>query len=91
MTAKKLKLHYRFSLFWPIFWGIFFFPIALVLIFTGSDFLQGDKIYRFRYDGSRFWLCFWTLLFFPIAFILFFLNGFSIEIREPYLDSFKVH
>lgn len=79
MSTQKLRIRYRESLFWLIFWIIIFFPIALVLFFTGSDFIKNDVTHHLRYDGSRFWLCFWVLVFFPIAFILFFLNGFSIK------------
>lgn len=79
---ESLKVNYRGSLFWLIFWIIIFFPIALVLFFTGTDFIKDGKVSYLHYDGSRFWLCFWVLIFFPIAFVLFFLNGFSIRTRE---------
>ncbi len=75
-----MKVHYRGSYFWVIFWTIFFFPIALALLFTGCSFDINDKRYVFGYDGSRFWLGFWVLFFFPIALLLLFLNG--IWIRE---------
>ena len=79
---KRFKLHYNGSLFWLVFWGIVFFPIALTLLFTSSTFYFNDSSYTFQYDGSRFWLCFWILAFFPIAFALLFLNGFSVNIRK---------
>lgn len=78
MTESKVKIHYRYSVFWLIFWTILFFPIALALLMTGSSFELNNKTYIIRYDGSRFWLCFWMLIFFPIAFLLLFVNGISL-------------
>lgn len=74
----QVKLHYRGSYFWLIFWLIIFFPIAFVLLLTASTFDLNGATYTFQYDGSRFWLCFWVLVFFPIAFVLLFLNGYSV-------------
>lgn len=88
MNDKRFKIHYHGSLFWLIFWIIFFFPIALVLFFTATDFEIGQTTYFLQYDGSRFWLCFWVLVFFPIAFVLLFLNGFSI--KKLYDDELKL-
>ncbi len=82
MGEQSFKIRYRESLGWLIFWIIFFFPIALVLFFTGADFVKNNATYHLHYDGSRFWLCFWVLFFFPIAFLLFFLNGFSFKVRD---------
>lgn len=82
MSTNRVKVNYKGSWFWLIFWIIIFFPIALALLFTDSVFeLYGTK-YTFKYDGSRFWLCFWILVFFPIAFVLLFLNGFSVGIEQ---------
>jgi hypothetical protein len=78
MTQSKVKIHYRYSIIWPIFWGILFFPIALALLMTGSSFVLNENTYIFEYGGSRFWLCFWLLAFFPIAFFLLFINGMSV-------------
>lgn len=80
MSESKFKLGYRGSILWLIFWLIFFFPIALVLLLTTSTFEIGSTIYHLDYEGSRFWLCFWTLVFFPIAFILLFVNGLSVRV-----------
>lgn len=82
VKTKRFKLHYRFSYLWLIFWFIVFFPVALVLLFTGTSFDLGESLYAIHYDGSRFWLGFWTLAFFPIAFLLLFLNGMSIQIEK---------
>lgn len=82
MSVQNLKVIYRGSLFWLIFWILFFFPIALVLFFTATDYIKNGATYHLEYNGSRFWLCFWVLFFFPIAFLLFFLNGFSINSSE---------
>ena len=82
MNEKRIKLDYQYSKFWLILWAIFFFPVALVLLFTGSRFSTENKTYSIRYEKSRFWLCFWTLCFFPVALLLIFLNGWSITIAE---------
>jgi hypothetical protein len=82
MATQNLRIHYRGSLFWLIFWIIIFFPVALVLFFTGADFVRNGVTHHLQYDGSRFWLCFWVIFFFPIAFLLFFLNGFSFRTTE---------
>jgi len=83
MDKTNVKLHYRGSLLWLIFWIIVFFPVAIVLLFTGSTFVLNQTRYDFQYDGSRFWLCFWVLIFFPVAFLLLFLNGYSLKIDNP--------
>lgn len=88
MKINHLKLHYRGSIFWLIVWGILFFPIALVLLFTSSSFELNDSTYNFQYEGSRFWLCFWVLAFFPIAFVLLFVNGYTISVDRK--DDFYV-
>jgi hypothetical protein len=75
----KTRLNYHGSLFWVIFWLIFFFPIAFVLLLTDSSFDYNEKTYNFHYNGSQFWLCFWVLIFFPVAFILLFVNGLSVS------------
>lgn len=75
MATTEYKLHYEGSIFWLVFWLILFFPIALVLLFTGSGFKAAGKTYSFRYVGSRFWVCFWLVLFFPLAFVLMAANG----------------
>lgn len=81
MARGQFKLYYRGSLFWVIFWLIFFFPIAFVLLLTSSTFHVNQTTYNLQYDGSRFWLCFWTLVFFPVAFLLLFVNGFSASVE----------
>jgi hypothetical protein len=83
MKETRFKLHYRASKFWLVFWCIFCFPIALVLLLTASAYTVNQTIYNLKYDGSRFWLCFWVFVFFPIAFILLFLNGFSARTEKP--------
>jgi TRAP-type mannitol/chloroaromatic compound transport system permease small subunit len=82
MKETRVKLNYRGSLFWVIFWLIFFFPIAFVLLLTASSFEFNQTTYNLQYNGSRFWLCFWVLIFFPIAFVLLFVNGFSANIQQ---------
>lgn len=77
-NTKSFKIKYRYSLAILIFWFIVFFPVALVLLATGSNIERNDTKHIIRYDGSRFWLGFWTLFFFPIAIVLFFINGYSV-------------
>lgn len=77
-NTKKFKISYRYSLVWLILWFIFFFPVALVLLATGSNIERNDTKHILRYEGSRFWLGFWTILFFPIAVVLFIINGYSV-------------
>lgn len=81
MKEKQFKMRYEGSLFWLIFWIIFFFPIALVLLFSDTTIKMDEKTYRLKYRGSVFWACFWMLFFFPIAFILLLVNGFSVKVR----------
>ncbi len=82
MSESKIKINYRYSIFWLIFWTILFFPIALMLLMTGSSFVLNNKTWIIRYEGSRFWLCFWLLVFFPISFLLLFINGISVTTLE---------
>lgn len=82
MVEKGIKVNYRGSLFWLIFWIIVFFPIALALLFTACSFDVNETTYNFQYNGSRFWLGFWVLFFFPIAFLLLFLNGVSVTVND---------
>lgn len=83
---KQVKMHYRGSIVWLIFWIIVFFPIALALLFTAGTFEINQTTYDFQYNGSRFWLCFWILFFFPVAFILLFVNGVAIRIDRPSIE-----
>lgn len=76
---KSYRIRYNYSYLWLIFFVIFFFPIALILLMTGCSFEKGDVCYTVHYHGSRFWLGFWLLVFFPISFLLLILNGFSLE------------
>lgn len=85
--SRGFKLHYRGSIFWLIFWCIFFFPIAFVLLLTACSFDVNDKTYSITYDGSRFWLGFWVLVFFPVALLLLLVNGLSIKIENRFDDS----
>lgn len=78
MASTKLKVNYGGSTFWLIFWIFVFFPVALVLLFTGGRVELGNKIYYSRYEGSRNWLCFWVIFCFPIAFILLLVNGIAL-------------
>jgi len=79
MDNSRFKVHYYGSVFWLIFWTIFFFPIALGLFFTDCAFEIEGTTYYFDYDASRFWLGFWILVFFPVALLLLIINGFSIK------------
>ena len=79
MKSYRLKYFYSYAVL--IFFALVFFPIALMLLLTGSSFESHESSYAVRYRGSRFWLGFWTLVFFPIAFLLLFLNGIYIEQR----------
>jgi len=71
----KFSFGYDGSKFWLIFFAIFFFPLAFLLLFMNSIFYKDGIGYRFYYSGSHFWLCFWILAFFPIAIILGLING----------------
>lgn len=79
---NRMKLQYRGSVLWLIFWLIIFFPIAFVLLLTACSFEINRTTYNLQYDGSRFWLCFWVLFFFPVAFLLLFINGISVSIKK---------
>ena len=80
---KTFKLKYNYSIFWLIFFVIFFFPIALMLLMTGCTFEGQNVSYTVHYHGSRFWLGFWTLAFFPISLLLLIFNGVSLEYNGP--------
>lgn len=82
MAHKKVRLSYSGSKGWLIFWAIFLFPVAMVLMLTAAEFEYDQKSYRIQYDGSRGWLAFWTVCLFPIAIILFLLNGFQVIIHQ---------
>lgn len=84
MATQGFKLHYRGSVFWLIFWCIFFFPIAFVLLLTAFSFDVNEKSYNITYEGSRFWLGFWVLVFFPVAILLLLINGLGISIEDKY-------
>ena len=75
---KRYPLKYRGSVFWFIFFLIFFFPIAIVLFIKNATILKEDHYYSFCYNGAYGWLFFWVIIFFPIAIILLFLNGVDI-------------
>lgn len=83
MKETCFRLQYRASKFWLVFWCIFCFPIALVLLLTASTCRIKQTTYYLNYDGSRFWLCFWVVVFFPVAFVLWFSNGFSTLSESP--------
>ena len=82
MTEKKFYVTYAGSKFWPIFWAIIYFPVALVLFFSRSTFNINATSYSLKYNGSSFWLGFWTIVLFPIALILLLLNGVAAVSRE---------
>ena len=82
MSTQSVKVNYRGSFFWLIFWTIFFFPLALVLFFLNAVYVKNGAAHALYYHGSKFWLCFWILVFFPVALILFFLNGFSLQTKN---------
>lgn len=71
----KYRIKYEGSIFWPIFWTVLFFPIAIMLFLTGAHVAADGVTYRLKYDGSRFWLGFWILVFFPVAIFLLLANG----------------
>jgi hypothetical protein len=75
------RVHYEGSWFWLIFWAIFFFPIALVLLLTKWSAEGNGKRIDCEYNGSRFWLGFWTLFFFPITIVLLINTGLRVETR----------
>lgn len=78
IEKKRLKIEYGGSKFWLIFWVIFFFPIAFVLLLTGGRYTNHGETHSIEYDGSVFWLGFWTMVCFPICFILLAINGISL-------------
>lgn len=73
------RLHYNGSVGWLIFWAIFFFPIALVLLLTDWTAEASGRKISFQYAGSRGWLIFWVGFFFPISIFLLLNNGFRVE------------
>lgn len=82
MAIMKMRYEYPGSKFWIIFWAIFFFPVALVLLLSAGRFVGPQNIYTFQYDGSRFWLAFWIVFCFPIALLLLLLNGASLQTED---------
>ena len=84
MSKKIAKVHYQGSIFWLIFWCIFFFPVAFALLLTSSTFMLNQTTYSISYEGSKFWLCFWVLIFFPIALLLIALKGVCIMTEGPF-------
>ena len=80
---NKVKIHYRGSVGWLVFWAIVLFPVALALLLTGGEFELRGQRHFISYEGSRGWLAFWTVAFFPVAILLLFLNGFTIESADP--------
>ena len=75
MSSKVARIHYHGSIFWLLFWCIFFFPIAFAMLLTSGEFVLNQKSYMIKYDGSKFWLCFWVLFFFLLSLVLLFVNG----------------
>ncbi|MCB0271775.1 MAG: hypothetical protein KDD46_02040 [Bdellovibrionales bacterium] len=75
---EKFSFKVDASLFWIIFWAIFFFPIALLLLFLNGEFSSTDHRYYIDYNGSTFWLCFWMIIFFPISILLIMFNGLTL-------------
>ncbi len=73
--ASEYSIKYQGSLFWLIFWAIIFFPVALMLLATGTYYSGDGTQYRLKYNGSRFWLGFWIIVFFPISLLLLIYYG----------------
>lgn len=74
-TKQAYPLKYTGNIVILILCAIFFFPVALILLFKNLRVLR-DKHYQYlEYHGSYGWLIFWTIVFFPIAFILLLING----------------
>ncbi|MFH1016580.1 MAG: hypothetical protein V1798_00180 [Pseudomonadota bacterium] len=73
--SHHFKLQYSGSKFWLIFWAIFLFPVAFVLLAMRGRFESPDRTVHVEYPGSVFWLAFWALVFFPVAVVLLVLNG----------------
>jgi hypothetical protein len=82
MTERKIRIEYDGSKGWLLFWGIVFFPVALVLLVTSGKFTLDQHVYYVRYDGSRFWLGFWVIFLFPVAFALLLLNGLTLVTED---------
>lgn len=82
---SKYKLHYGGSLFWLIFWAIFFFPMAVLFLYLNAQFESPETRYFFEYNGSVFWLGFWLIVFFPLAIVLLLLNGVTLcrQLQQP--------
>lgn len=84
--SNSYQVQYSGSIPWLVFWAILYFPIAIMLFFTGAYFKCNQTVYHLRYLGSRFWLGFWTLLFFPVAILMLIAFGCSWDVvkeEEP--------
>lgn len=82
MINEQAKIKYKGSFLVLIFWAIFLFPVAAVLILSQSEFTLDAKTYSVLYDGSIGWLCFWSVVCFPIAIALAVVNGFSVKVNS---------
>lgn len=79
---EKYKMSLETNILWIIFWAIFWFPIAVMLIFLGGTFSSPTHKHYIEYNGSIFWLGFWLILFFPIALLLLMVNGLTLCKQE---------
>ncbi|MDP1835733.1 MAG: hypothetical protein Q8K75_07375 [Chlamydiales bacterium] len=77
MAASEYQVKYNGSIPWLIFWAVIYFPVAIMLFFTGAYFRSNETYYSLTYNGSRFWLGFWLLVFFPVALLLLIAYGCS--------------
>lgn len=75
---EKYKMNLDTNVLWIIFWAIFWFPIAVMLVFLSATFESPEHRYRLEYNGSIFWLGFWLIVLFPIAILLLMVNGLTL-------------
>jgi len=74
-TRRVYPLKYDGSIFWLIFFLIFWPPLAFFLLLMNARFVKTDSIFYLRYRGSWGWVIFWAILLFPIAILIMAIRG----------------
>jgi hypothetical protein len=69
-TRHVYPLKYDGSIFWLLFFLIFWPPLAFFLLLMNARFVKVDSIFYLRYRGSWGWLIFWAVVFFPLAILI---------------------
>lgn len=74
-TRHVYPLKYAESIFWLIFFLIFWPPLGAFLLIKNARFIKNDSVFYLRYRGSWGWLFFWSIIFFPIAILILAIRG----------------